>query len=230
MIDGAHVLTPGVLRYGMLGLSAYAPAVVTAKQWYVGPGPAARDGGGRLRPASSRIASSTQIELAHRRLPAVRDRPLHRRPRLVRRRVGEQLHLRPARPGRAGGRHGRELLDAGRRLRQPRLLRADGRPRRGSTWSPSSARGRSTRFTAGRPPTSPSPVELIRVLRGRSTRSCADAASSVPPQQAHYVGSLPPGRPPHQAAAHEQLPALPGRPPRGARQAGRRGRCRSPRT
>ncbi|HEX6654307.1 MAG TPA: CmcI family methyltransferase [Thermoleophilaceae bacterium] len=38
MIDGAHVLTPGVLRHGMLGLSAYAPAVVTAKHWYVGPG------------------------------------------------------------------------------------------------------------------------------------------------------------------------------------------------
>ena len=38
MIDGAHVLTPGVLRYGMLGLAAYEPAVVTAKQWYVGPG------------------------------------------------------------------------------------------------------------------------------------------------------------------------------------------------
>ena len=30
------------------------------------------------------------------RLPAVRDRPLHRRPRLVRRRVGEQLPLRSA--------------------------------------------------------------------------------------------------------------------------------------
>ena len=28
MIDGAHVLTPGVLRYGMLGLATYAPAVV----------------------------------------------------------------------------------------------------------------------------------------------------------------------------------------------------------
>ena len=38
MIDGAHVLTPGVLRYGMLGLTAYEPAVVTAKQWYLGPG------------------------------------------------------------------------------------------------------------------------------------------------------------------------------------------------
>jgi cephalosporin hydroxylase len=38
MIDGAHVLTPGVLRFGMLALSAYAPAIATAKQWYVGPG------------------------------------------------------------------------------------------------------------------------------------------------------------------------------------------------
>ena len=38
MIDGAHVLTPGVLRYGILGLATYRPAVVTTQQWYVGPG------------------------------------------------------------------------------------------------------------------------------------------------------------------------------------------------
>jgi cephalosporin hydroxylase len=38
MIDGAHVLTPGLLRFGMLGLSAYAPAIVVTKQWYLGPG------------------------------------------------------------------------------------------------------------------------------------------------------------------------------------------------
>jgi cephalosporin hydroxylase len=38
MIDGAHVLTPGVLHYGMKGLSTYAPAIASAKQWYVGPG------------------------------------------------------------------------------------------------------------------------------------------------------------------------------------------------
>ena len=38
MIDGAHMLTPGVLRLGMLGLATYAPAVVTARQWYLGPG------------------------------------------------------------------------------------------------------------------------------------------------------------------------------------------------
>jgi cephalosporin hydroxylase/SAM-dependent methyltransferase len=38
MIDGAHMLTPGVLRLGMLGLSTYGPAVVTARQWFLGPG------------------------------------------------------------------------------------------------------------------------------------------------------------------------------------------------
>jgi cephalosporin hydroxylase len=38
MIDGAHVLTPGVLRHAMLGLTGYAPAVINIKQWYVGPG------------------------------------------------------------------------------------------------------------------------------------------------------------------------------------------------
>ena len=93
MIDGAHVLTPGVLRYGMLGLSTYAPAIVAAKHWYVGPGPAAGDGRRRLRPGA-RGPALRRDRLADRRLPAVRDRPLHRRPRLVRRRLGEQLHLR----------------------------------------------------------------------------------------------------------------------------------------
>jgi cephalosporin hydroxylase/GT2 family glycosyltransferase len=38
MIDGAHVLTPGVLRFGMQALSTYAPAVVATQQWYLGPG------------------------------------------------------------------------------------------------------------------------------------------------------------------------------------------------
>ena len=38
MIDGAHVLTPGVLHYGMLALRTYAPAVVTTYQFYIGPG------------------------------------------------------------------------------------------------------------------------------------------------------------------------------------------------
>jgi cephalosporin hydroxylase len=38
MIDGAHVLTPGALHFGMLGLTTYSPAVVSIQQWYVGPG------------------------------------------------------------------------------------------------------------------------------------------------------------------------------------------------
>jgi cephalosporin hydroxylase len=38
MIDGAHVLTPGVLRFGLAGIAAYRPAVVSTQQWYVGPG------------------------------------------------------------------------------------------------------------------------------------------------------------------------------------------------
>lgn len=38
MIDGAHVLSPGVLAHGLSGLEAYAPAIVATQQWYVGPG------------------------------------------------------------------------------------------------------------------------------------------------------------------------------------------------
>ncbi len=38
MIDGAHVLTPGVLRFGMSGLTTYGNAIVSTQQWYVGPG------------------------------------------------------------------------------------------------------------------------------------------------------------------------------------------------
>lgn len=38
MIDGAHVLTPGVLQFGLKGLQAYDPAIVVTQQWYVGPG------------------------------------------------------------------------------------------------------------------------------------------------------------------------------------------------
>jgi cephalosporin hydroxylase len=38
MIDGAHVLTPGVLRFGLQGLATYGPAIVATQQWYTGPG------------------------------------------------------------------------------------------------------------------------------------------------------------------------------------------------
>ncbi|MCH7788298.1 MAG: class I SAM-dependent methyltransferase [Acidobacteria bacterium] len=38
MIDGAHVLTPGVLKNGMAGLSTYGTAIVSTQHFYVGPG------------------------------------------------------------------------------------------------------------------------------------------------------------------------------------------------
>lgn len=38
MIDGAHVLTPRVLHYGLLGIDAYGSAIVATQAWYVGPG------------------------------------------------------------------------------------------------------------------------------------------------------------------------------------------------
>ena len=38
MIDGAHILSPGVLHHALSGLEAYAPAIVMTQQWYVGPG------------------------------------------------------------------------------------------------------------------------------------------------------------------------------------------------
>jgi hypothetical protein len=38
MIDGAHVLTPGVFRHAMAAMSTYDPAIVAVQQWYVGPG------------------------------------------------------------------------------------------------------------------------------------------------------------------------------------------------
>ena len=96
MIDGAHVLTPGVLRYGLAGHAHLRaggrghPAVVRRS------GPAGRRQAGRLRPGR-RGPPVPAHPLAHRRLPALRDRPLHRRPRLVRRHHREQLPLRPPR-------------------------------------------------------------------------------------------------------------------------------------
>jgi cephalosporin hydroxylase/GT2 family glycosyltransferase len=38
MVDGAHVLTPGVLQHGLAGLEVYEPAIVATQAWYVGPG------------------------------------------------------------------------------------------------------------------------------------------------------------------------------------------------
>ena len=59
MIDGAHVLTPGVLHFGLAGLATYAPAIVATQQWYVGPGQQGDAMDERLRPGPTRIACSS---------------------------------------------------------------------------------------------------------------------------------------------------------------------------
>ena len=96
MIDGAHVLTPGVLRFGMAGLrdlrarDRRRPSSGTS-----GPG----QQGDAMQRGYDQAYEDRLFErdrLAGRRLPALRDRPLHRRARLVRRDLGEQLPLRPA--------------------------------------------------------------------------------------------------------------------------------------
>jgi hypothetical protein len=38
MIDGAHLLTPGVLHYGMRGLREAPSAITAMRHWYLGPG------------------------------------------------------------------------------------------------------------------------------------------------------------------------------------------------
>ncbi len=168
MIDGAHVLTPGVLHFGMLGLRTYAPAVVATQQWYVGPGEQHETVAEGLRPGLRGPALRAD-RLARRRLPALRHRALHRGPRLVRRPVGEQLHLRPARAARPGRRDGPQLQRAGRRLREPRLLRAHDDVAAHQPRDRCSARARSIRCTAGR----------RRTRRSRpSARTCSTPTAS----------------------------------------------------
>ena len=155
MIDGAHLLTPGVLRHGMLGLSTYAPAVVTARQWYVGPGqqPDTLAGGLRQRVRGPPVRPD---RLAGRRLPAFEIGHFIGDARLVRRRVGEQLHLRP--PGlidQVGGMDESFSTPGGGFVNLDLFERMVSSP--GSLSSRCSARARSTRSTAERPPTSPTP-------------------------------------------------------------------------
>ena len=78
------------------GSDLYAPAVVVDPAVVRRPRPAARHHARRLRPGG-RGPAVPAGRVAGERLPAVRDRPLHRRPRLARRRVGEQLPVRPPR-------------------------------------------------------------------------------------------------------------------------------------
>lgn len=56
MMDGAHVLTPGVIHHGMAALEAYASSVVTTQPWYVGR-PVNEPGTGRHGPDQSGLDS-----------------------------------------------------------------------------------------------------------------------------------------------------------------------------
>ena len=191
MIDGAHVLTPRVLHFGMAGLDAlraghrHHPAVVRRSR------PAARRHGRRLRPGV-RGRALRQDRLAGQRLPAVRDRPLHRRPRLVRRRLGEQLRVRAPLAARAVGRLRRELLGGRRRLRQPRALRAPRLEPRASPRPPSSARARSTRCTAAPPRTCPTSTSAASASgpTPSTSPSCGAAGFRGPNKRTHYVGTM----------------------------------------
>ncbi len=87
MIDGAHVLTPGSPPLRDAGTRDLRARGRDGEAVVRRPRAAARDGGGGVRTRAGGPPSRAD-RLARRRLPAVRDRPLHRTARLVRRRYG----------------------------------------------------------------------------------------------------------------------------------------------
>ncbi len=123
MIDGAHVLTPGVLHFGMAGLDLYAPAIVATQQWYVGPG----QQGDAMADGYDQDYEDELFEQID--WPADGYRLFE-----IGHFIGERdwfdglwesnCMFVPAVAARAGRRVRRELLDGRRRLRQPRALRA----------------------------------------------------------------------------------------------------------
>ncbi len=192
MIDGAHVLTPRVLHFGMAGTDALRagrrdhPAVVRR------PGPAARRHGRRLRPGvRGRAVRADRV--AGQRLPAVRDRALHRRTRLVRRRLGEQLRVRPR--GRcssrcggfdesfsvAGG--GYSNLELYERLGSTPECHRGHDPRRGIV-PPGARRHHHQRGRRRRAP------RAHRLLRRALRRASAAGASAARTSAIHYVGTM----------------------------------------
>ena len=165
MIDGAHVVTPGVLRFGLDGLRAYRPAVVTTQQWYVGPGQ-----------QGDAIDDGYDIDYEDRLFEAIDWPDDGYRLFEIGHFIGDrdwfdgvweiELHLRPAVAARTGRRVRRELLDAGGRVREPGALRAAGAGTRRHHRDDSWARDRSTSSTVVRPPTN-------------RTRPSGERASSV---------------------------------------------------
>ena len=200
MIDGAHVLTPGVLRYGMAGLRTYAPAVVATQQWYVGPGQQGDADARRLRPGRTRTGCSSEIgwpadgyrlfEIGH----FIGDRDWFDG-------LWESNCLFvPREPARAGGRLRRELLDARRRLHQPRPLRAARRRPRTSRCVTILGEGSFHQVHGGtttNQPTSTSARAAHRLLRASTTRRCGAGRFRGPDKPIHYVGGDRTRRDPH---------------------------------
>ena len=191
MIDGAHVLTPGVLRHGMTG-----PRAPTSRR---SSPPSSGTSGPASRATPSRRATTRTAEdrlfqpdpLARRRLPAVRDRPLHRRARLVRRHRREQLPLRAPEAPRAGRRVRRQLLDARRRLRQPRALRAARAAHPGVNAASILGEGTFHQFHGGTTTNVADEAERREPRRrptASTSRSCGAGPSSGSTRPVHYVG------------------------------------------
>ncbi len=139
MIDGAHVLTPGVLHFGTLGLSTYPPAIVAVKQWYVGPGQQPQAvAGGYDREFEDRLFAQIKwptdgyrlFEIGH----FIGDRDWF---------DGDWesncIFVPRALVDQVGGMD-ESFSTPGRRLRQPRLLRPDGALSRGDVGHPAGRR------------------------------------------------------------------------------------------
>ena len=197
MIDGAHVLTPGVLRFGLAGLATYAPAIVATQQWYVGPGQQgdAMDDGydqdyedrlfDRRSAGPTRVTgcsrSGTSSATATGSTACGRATACSSRGR-----CSQQVGCFD------------ESFSDGRVAATPTSSSTSGSARRPtSRCARSSARGPSTRCTAAPRPTSPTPpsggpgcsatASSTRELRGRPFKG--------PGKPIHYVGRTPEHRP-----------------------------------
>ncbi len=219
---GRAALGPGRHR-PLRARGGHHPAVVP------GSGPATRHDRRRLRPGLRGRAATPDL-LAQQRLPPVRDRPLHRRARLVRRRVGEQLPVRAPQAARAGGHLRRELRGARRWLRQPGALRT---PRRhpgrdrgvhpGRGFVPPAAR-RDHHQRGGRPGATRPDQLLLPPVRGHARAGVPRAQQEDPLRGDHVLRGVPyPFASHHGRAVLQEMGSRRSRWPAQDRRAHRRG-------
>ena len=217
MIDGAHVLTPGVLRFG----DARPDDLRARGRRRRSSGTSGRASRTRRSPRATTASYEDrlfeQIDWPTDGYRLFDDRPLHRRPRLVRRAVGEQLHLRAAR--RCSSRSGLmdesfsmpgggfANLDFFERMATLARRQPGDDPRRGLV--PPGARRHDHERRRARRAQRPARLATTSI-----TRSCAGARSTVPASDMHYVGSLPDGGAAHEGAADGRPRVLQARPRR----------------